>query len=185
MASLNTTCSLLREEQEELDRSKNKVKDVSHSSFRGGQESGPSSPILGFGQWQQPVSQAFNFGEPMEDEDESDKEVEALWEGCAAVKFSKDFKQHIRRPWAKALIVKVYGRSVGFNFLQPRLLSLWKPKGRMDCVALGHGFFLTRFSLKEDYESVLERGPWFIRSSSSHSGLGSRTPDLLQRMFLQ
>ena len=32
----------------------------------------------------------------------------------------------------------------------------------MDCVDLSHGFFLTRFSLKEDYEASLKRGPWFI-----------------------
>ena len=28
---------------------------------------------------------------------------------------------------------------------------------------LGHGFFLTRLSLGEDYENVLRKGPWFIR----------------------
>ena len=27
---------------------------------------------------------------------------------------------------------------------------------------LSHGFFLTRFSLREDYEATLKRGPWFI-----------------------
>ncbi|XP_050254233.1 uncharacterized protein At4g02000-like [Quercus robur] len=27
---------------------------------------------------------------------------------------------------------------------------------------LGYGFFLTRFSLREDYETILKKGPWFI-----------------------
>ena len=27
---------------------------------------------------------------------------------------------------------------------------------------LSHGFFLTRLSLKEDFENVLKKGPWFI-----------------------
>nr|POE60755.1 hypothetical protein CFP56_44114 [Quercus suber]POF16126.1 hypothetical protein CFP56_15617 [Quercus suber] len=82
--------------------------------------------------------------------------------GLVAVKFSKEFKQHIRDPWARALIVKVYGKSVGFHFLQSKLISLWKPAGRMDCVNLGNRFFLVRLSLKEDFENVLKKCPWLI-----------------------
>ena len=88
--------------------------------------------------------------------------MENLREGLVAVKFSKDLKQEIRNPWTRALIVKVYGRSVGFNFIQNKLLAMWKPAGRLDCVGLGHGFFLTRLSLKEDCENILRKGPWFI-----------------------
>lgn len=55
---------------------------------------------------------------------ESNDEIKALREGLVAVKFSKGFKQQIRRPWVRALIVKVYGHSFGFNYLQNRLLSL-------------------------------------------------------------
>ncbi|XP_075633969.1 uncharacterized protein At4g02000-like [Castanea sativa] len=98
----------------------------------------------------------------MEDDVESDDEIEALREGLVAVMFSKGFKQQIRRLWARALIVKVYGHSFGFNYLQNRLLSLWRPTRRLDCVDLRHGFFLTRFSLREDYEAMLKKGPWFI-----------------------
>lgn len=58
--------------------------------------------------------------------------------------------------------MKVFGRSVGFNFLHNRLFSLRKPAGRLDCVDLGHAFFLVRLSLKEDYEAILRKGPWFI-----------------------
>ena len=79
----------------------------------------------------------------MEDDMESDDKVEALREGLLVVRFSKDLKQRIRTPWAKALIMKVYGWFVGFNYLHNRLLSLWKLVGRLDCVDLGNGFFLT------------------------------------------
>ena len=58
--------------------------------------------------------------------------------------------------------MKVFGRSVGLNFMQAKLFALWKPAGRLDCVDLGHGFFLTRLSLGEDYENVLRKGLWFI-----------------------
>jgi len=107
-------------------------------------------------------TQAFCFYDSMEDEDGFDEDVENLHEGLVAVKFSKDFKQRIRNPWTKALIVKVYGRAIGLSFLQNKLLSMWKPIGRLDCVDLEEGFFLTRFYLKEDYETILRRGPWFI-----------------------
>ena len=45
---------------------------------------------------------------------------------------------------------------------QARLLSLWKLAGRMNVVDLEHGFFLIRLSLKEDVETVLKKGPWFL-----------------------
>ena len=58
--------------------------------------------------------------------------------------------------------MKMYDRSMGLSFLHNRLLSMWKPAGRLDCVNLGHGFYLTRFYLRGDYEVTLKRGPWFI-----------------------
>ena len=52
-------------------------------------------------------TQAFCFEEFMNDNAESDDEVEMLRQGVVAVKFSKELKQEIRRPWVRALIVKV------------------------------------------------------------------------------
>ena len=80
----------------------------------------------------------------------------------AAIRLSRETKQCIRAPWTKALIVKVFGRTVGFNFLHAKLMGLWKPAGRIDMVDLGRDFFLLRFSLMEDLELVLKKGPWFI-----------------------
>nr|POE67923.1 uncharacterized protein CFP56_72954 [Quercus suber]POE96988.1 uncharacterized protein CFP56_62297 [Quercus suber] len=146
--------SLLHEEQEDQARSNKKVKNVNHAGFSDSSDSRPSSPNQPQGMWSRAISfmdkvvgeipgayaQAFNFGDLMEDDEESDDEVEALREG----------------------LVAVYGRSIGFNFLQTRLLALWKLAGRLDCVDLGYEFFLTRLSLKEDFEAVLQKGPWFI-----------------------
>ena len=98
----------------------------------------------------------------MDDDAELDDEVETLRQGMVAVKFSKEFKQEIQRPKARALIVKVYGRAVGLNFLQAKLLAMWKLVGRLDVVDLKHGFFLTRLSLREDFENVLKKDPWFM-----------------------
>ena len=81
------------------------------------------------------------------------------------VKISRKDKQRIKAPWAKALIVKVYGRSVSYGFIQAHLQSLWKPVGSLDCVDLGKEFYLVRFSLEEDHAVVLGKGPWFIREN--------------------
>ena len=73
--------------------------------------------------------------------------------------------QRIRVPWSKALIVKVYGRMVGYNFLHAKILSLWNPVGRIDCIDLGKDFFIVRFLVKEDHDSMLKNGPWFIEEN--------------------
>lgn len=168
--------SLSREEKEEFARSKKKVKDVSHAGFYEDQCSSLESPSHSEGSWKpnasfrdkvvgeipRAFSQAFYFEDGMDDDVESDGEVETLRQGLLSIKLSREFKQKIRKPWARAFIVKVYRQNVGLNFIQAKLLVLWKPAGRLDCVDLGHGFFLTRLSLGEDYKNVLRKGPWFI-----------------------
>nr|POE57017.1 hypothetical protein CFP56_02045 [Quercus suber] len=165
---------LSTEEQEELSRSNKKVKNVGHAGFQEGLDMHSSSRSSDY--WNQTgtfkdrlvgevpgaYTQAFSFEHSMEDDIESDEEVETLREGLVAVEFSKDLKNEMRSPWTRALIVKVYGRSMGFNFIHNKLLSMWKPARRLDCLGLGQGFFLTRLSLKEDYENILRKGPWFI-----------------------
>ena len=93
---------------------------------------------------------------------ESNEEMEEQRKGFASVKLSKYVKYCIRAVWASSLIVRVYGRSIGFNYIQTKLNALWKPTGRMDVIILGKEFFLTRFSCKEDHDVVLKKGPWFI-----------------------
>nr|XP_023895754.1 uncharacterized protein LOC112007612 [Quercus suber] len=173
---MDTSRSLMlsTEEQEELSRSNKKVKNVGHAGFQEGLDMHSSSRSSDY--WNQTgtfkdrlvgevpgaYTQAFSFEHSMEDDIESDEEVETLREGLVAVEFSKDLKNEMRSPWTRALIVKVYGRSMGFNFIHNKLLSMWKPARRLDCLGLGQGFFLTRLSLKEDYENILRKGPWFI-----------------------
>ena len=58
--------------------------------------------------------------------------------------------------------MKVIEKMVGYQVMSTRLLSLWKPSGRMDCVDFGKRFFLIRLSAKEDYGRALKDGPWFV-----------------------
>lgn len=78
------------------------------------------------------------------------------------MKLSKEVKQRIRATWANSFIVKLYGKTAGYTFMQYRLNVLWRPTGRMDIIDLGQDFFLVRFGCKEDHDRVLEKGPWFL-----------------------
>nr|POE90285.1 hypothetical protein CFP56_61270 [Quercus suber] len=105
--------------------------------------------------------QAFRFDIVAKDE-ASDIESEAPLEGMVEVLLSKEMKERIRALWSKALIVKVYGRTVGYNYLTFKINALWNPMARMTCVDLGKDFFLIKFNVEEDYDKVLRGGPWFI-----------------------
>ena len=98
----------------------------------------------------------------MDTEIELDDEFTDLPPGEVVVKLSGERKGQMRAPWANARIVKVFGRTVGFHFLHSKLLGMWKPIGKLDCVALGNEFFLVKFSTKEDHSKVLRGGPWFV-----------------------
>ena len=106
--------------------------------------------------------QAFSFGLSMDTKVKSNDEFLELPIGEKVVKFFGSTKTRIRAPWTNALIVKVFGKTVGYHFLHSRIISLWKPIGRMDCVDLGNDFFLIKFQAKEDYSRVLREGPWFV-----------------------
>ena len=87
--------------------------------------------------------------------EESDTKVEPLIEGMVEVKLSKETKARIRAPWSKALIVKVFGRTVGNSYLSSKLNALWKLVARLDCVNLGKDYFLIKFHCADDYDQVL------------------------------
>ena len=80
----------------------------------------------------------------------------------AEIKLSKETKAPIRAPWAKALIVKMFGRTVGFSYLTFNINALWRPTAKIDCVNLGKDYFLIKFYSSNDYDKVLKGGPWFV-----------------------
>lgn len=64
--------------------------------------------------------------------------------------FSKEEKVRMRALWQKAFIIKTFGR------------RMWNPCGGMDCIDLGYDYFLVKFKLVEDVDTILMGGPWFI-----------------------
>ena len=92
----------------------------------------------------------------------SNIEVEKVLEGMVEVLLSKETKACIRAPWSKALIVKVYGRTISFGYLTFKINTLWSLRAKMDCMDFGKDFFLIKCNDNEDYDKVLREGPWFI-----------------------
>ncbi|KAL0002748.1 hypothetical protein SO802_016529 [Lithocarpus litseifolius] len=171
-----TSRGLSLEEEAELTRSNKKVKDIHHANFMDDNANtekefswgkGHANHQLSFkdklvGELPGAYRRAFDLMDQMEMSPEVELDTSGLRKGLAAVRISDELKQKIRAPWARALIVNVYGGTVGFNFLQLKLSALWKLKGRLDCVDLSKDFILVKFSAMEDYDLVLDKGPWFI-----------------------
>lgn len=68
----------------------------------------------------------------------------------------------MRRTWRNTLIIKVLGRSVGYNYLLKRLRTISKPKASMDLAAIQNGYHLVRFASVDDYEFAKLERPWIV-----------------------
>ncbi|KAL4634140.1 hypothetical protein ACB092_04G176700 [Castanea dentata] len=129
-----------REEDDELQRHTKKVKE-SHcrgsSSDRGspttnGERTSYKEMLIG--EVPSAYEQVFHFSNDMETEVESDDESADIAAGVAAVNLSGKMKARIRAPWANALIVKVFGKTVG---LDKPLIMLLKIGGIEQIVQYG------------------------------------------------
>ena len=98
----------------------------------------------------------------MQEDIESDNEEENTHEGSVRVCFSREDKSRMRPLLHQALIIKSFGRKVGYSFLVSKIRSMWNPIGGMDCIDLGFDYFLIKFELSEDVDNILKGGPWFI-----------------------
>ena len=176
--------TLSREEEAELAHSNKKVKGGHHVGFKDGScdRSVENPPISDYskppntkdssfrdkliGTIPGAFAKAFDLADQMDEDvysDDEEAEVHGLLrKGMVAVKLTKETKIRIRKPWSKTVIVKLVGRTVGYSYMQSKLVQLWKPTRRMDCVDLTHGFFLVRFYTKEDLDSILDKVSWFI-----------------------
>nr|POF22601.1 hypothetical protein CFP56_49716 [Quercus suber] len=65
----------------------------------------------------------------MEEDIVSDDEEEQDQEGSTRVCFSKEEKICMRDPWRRALIIKTFGRRLGFSILVEKIRSIWNPTG--------------------------------------------------------
>ena len=97
----------------------------------------------------------------MEDQDVFDDE-ELEDKSFLMFRLPYELKQRIRALWVSSIIVKVFGQSVGYHYLHQKLHNLWNPIGGMECIDLGHDFFVIIFEIPMDFQFVLRHKPWFV-----------------------
>lgn len=97
---------------------------------------------------------------PDSDDDVYEKEEDK--EYCPLIVLTKEEKKNLRQKWRQSLIIKLWGRKIGYNFLQKKLQNMWRPKAFMDLVALENDYFLVRFHSNDDFEFARDQGPWTI-----------------------
>ena len=157
-----------REEEDMLARSTKKLKDHHDMSNTPAGEALNVGPSLGnnneklMGAIPAAFEQAFGLQGIMQEEENSDIDEEPIHEGWASISFFREDKARMRAPWSSAIIVKTYGRNFSFSFLSSRIRNLWNPFGKLDCIDLGHDYFLIKFDCQQDLDKVLKGGPWFI-----------------------
>ncbi|XP_019160484.1 PREDICTED: uncharacterized protein LOC109157058 [Ipomoea nil] len=81
---------------------------------------------------------------------------------CPTIRLTRKEKEIIRAPWRQALIVKVWGKQVGYSFLMRKLCALWRSKGSFEMVAIDNGYFLVKFGSTDDINFAKYEGPWMI-----------------------
>lgn len=61
------------------------------------------------------------------------------------------------------MILKVLGKKVGFKTLEQKVGEIWKLQHDFELTDLEEGYFIARFRNKEEYDRVLDGGPWIIQ----------------------
>ena len=95
-------------------------------------------------------------------EDEGSYEDEEMDRDCPTIRLSKEEKVRIQLPWKKTLIIKLLGRSIGYNLLLRKINDLWRPRASIALVALHNGFFIAKFAYEDDYNYAKFEGAWMI-----------------------
>nr|XP_011457337.1 PREDICTED: uncharacterized protein LOC105349398 [Fragaria vesca subsp. vesca] len=79
-----------------------------------------------------------------------------------SIQFSEKVEEDLCKPWHNTIVLKPLGRTMSYNFLHQRLTSRWNLEGPWFLIDIPNDFFLVKFVMKEDMESVLTGGPLMI-----------------------
>lgn len=81
---------------------------------------------------------------------------------CPRIMITKEENARIRRLWRRSLIIKLLGKTVGYNLLLRRLEAMWRPENPMELIDLDQDYYLARFEAQRDYDFARFEGPWMI-----------------------
>lgn len=75
---------------------------------------------------------------------------------------SREERQEIRQLWLRALIIKLIGKMLPYNFFVEHLRLRWQVQGEMEVIDIGNDFYVVKLSLLEERARVLSEGTWVI-----------------------
>ncbi|KAJ4832638.1 hypothetical protein Tsubulata_001385 [Turnera subulata] len=78
------------------------------------------------------------------------------------IRLSARFRERIHQQWADTVIVKLWGRPMGYKLLCNRLQRLWGLRGGFRVLDLDLNYYLVRLADNYDYIRALTGGPWVI-----------------------
>ncbi|KAI9106540.1 hypothetical protein K1719_022068 [Acacia pycnantha] len=77
-------------------------------------------------------------------------------------KFSEKTKKRLFRAWRKVVIIKLLDKTIGYKALLSRLQPWWAKKGVINLINIGNGYFVVKFTNREDFLNALTGGSWMI-----------------------
>ncbi|KAL7162950.1 hypothetical protein ACSBR2_039121 [Camellia fascicularis] len=88
------------------------------------------------------------------------EEMEEERDGIPKVTIPSNLLRKVREPLRKCLIVILLGKIVGYKLFMAKITKIWGLQGDFEALDIGHGFFIVKFDMVEDYTKVFTRGPW-------------------------
>lgn len=81
---------------------------------------------------------------------------------------TKEEKIAARKPWRSSLIIKLVGRTIGYQYLLKRIQAMWKTQSEPTLIDLTNNFYIVKLEHREEYERALLDGPWMIADHYLH-----------------
>lgn len=75
------------------------------------------------------------------------------------VKLDPRLLDNLYEPWRDALVIKLLEKTVGYRVMKERLQRLWKLQGGFEILDVDNGYFMVKFDLQSDKETVTRGGP--------------------------
>lgn len=75
---------------------------------------------------------------------------------------NKEVFNDLCAPWKDSLVIKLLGKSMGYNMMKEKLKKVWKPYGCFDILDVDNGFYMVKFDREADREKALSEGPWML-----------------------
>ncbi|XP_019242607.1 PREDICTED: uncharacterized protein LOC109222745, partial [Nicotiana attenuata] len=93
---------------------------------------------------------------------DTSNETENNFDSDNFIPITSEDKERIYKNWENALIIKIFGRRVTYQFLQQKIHAIWRPTEHLPLIDLGYDYYLIKFTRSENYDKALHGGPWFI-----------------------